>query len=135
MPVPKSKYSPLHPTQTSDTLSGYPLITSSRTLFNRGIQGGDGADSPDLCAIPNDLHWECTERILYIYAKLNPASEFRDHFPFGTWIMSQNVLAKFMLCKFIDSASLAAHQVSEHTQETGIGEYEPTVASFASGRS
>ncbi|KAH6596201.1 hypothetical protein BASA50_005242 [Batrachochytrium salamandrivorans] len=184
MPVPKSKYSPLHPTQTSDTLSGYPLITSSRTLFNRleafkhhdpsssrlhssirGIQGGDGADLPDSCAIPNDLHWECTERILYIYAKLNPGigyvqgmneilgplyyimasdpneesrahaeadsfflftalmSEFRDHFIRHLDNVTERA-SKVSACSAssLDSASLAAHQVSEHTQETGIGE-------------
>jgi hypothetical protein len=88
---PQSSFDSLKLTAPSLTPPGetapaqkYPEIYSRRSLFRRishlnstfGARertASSGVGGPDEDKHETDLHWEAIERILFIYAKLNPA--------------------------------------------------------------
>lgn len=76
IPQPKRKY------DLKNLKPLCPYIPNRRAIFARiahmnndfGIQAGQGDQSNERLLDPNaqDLHWEAVERILFVYAKLNP---------------------------------------------------------------
>ncbi|KAL5039657.1 hypothetical protein BDV3_002775 [Batrachochytrium dendrobatidis] len=91
LPILKSKFSPLNPIAIPDTTSGFPPVHSGRALFDfldshkhqegfgarqRGVKRTHASNTSESGSnqdtVLTDLHWEAIERILFIYAKLNP---------------------------------------------------------------
>jgi hypothetical protein len=78
---------PLSPASRPCSAGGYPDVPSRRSLFRRiaHLNSSFGARERSISAqgtilgddeLENDLHWEAIERLLFIYAKLNPAISY-----------------------------------------------------------